>query len=284
MNVIGGVSDVMDRYDLFLVDQWGVLHNGESALPGAVDVLRALRGAGKTIIILSNSGKRVSVTKPRMHDMGFTPDLYDHCVTSGEEVWQALHARTDPFYRELGRRCLMFSWDGDKRLMDGLQLTEVADVSDADFILNAGTRSGLEDVSEFDGILQDAASRDLPMICANPDFVSVAPDGSHAICPGTTARRYEQLGGRVDYRGKPHMPVYTKCFALAGNFKAALAIGDSLHHDIAGANKAGIDSLFISSGIHGDELGTNGLTDPASLTALFDKEEISPTYTMARIG
>ena len=286
MTIIEGLSAVADRYELFLVDQWGVLHDGQSPHDGAVVTLNALRAAGKKIVILSNSGKRLNLTEPRMAAMGFGPDCYDHCVTSGEEVWRALDAQTEPFYAALGRRCYMFSWDGDTSLIDGLDLTGTGDIEDADFILNAGTQSGTVDLSAYEPILQHAIARDLPMICANPDFVSVAPDGSMNICPGTTARRYEELGGRVDYRGKPHKPVYDRSFAHVPGAGPALAIGDSLYHDIGGANAVGIDSLFVASGIHGAAAGADGEAplDQGKLDALYADEGQTPTYAMKRFG
>ena len=284
MTIIEGLSEVADRYALFLVDQWGVLHDGQSPHGGAVDALHALRAAGKKIVILSNSGKRLSVTLPRMADMGFGPDCYDHCVTSGEEVWQALKARTEPFYAGLGQRCYTFSWDGDTSMLDGLDLTGTGDIEDADFILNSGTQSGTVNLDVYEPVLQRAVARGLPMICANPDFVSVAPDGSLNICPGITARRYEKLGGKVDYRGKPHAPVYDRCFAHEPDARPVLAIGDSLYHDIGGANTAGIDSLFVAGGIHGADAGVDGEgpLDADRLAALYAKEGQTPTYAMAR--
>jgi HAD superfamily hydrolase (TIGR01459 family) len=283
---IEGLAAIADRYGLFLVDQWGVLHNGETAHDGAVETLRGLRAAGKKIVILSNSSKRTAVTTQRMAAMGFDASCYDHCVTSGEEVWQALSACRDPFYAALGRRCFVFTWDNDKRLFEDLDLIEVDHVADADFILNIGTQSGLPDAAVYDVILREAAARDLPMICANPDFVSVAPDGGLAICPGTTARRYEELGGRVDYRGKPHAPVYRACFAFEPDCGPAVAIGDSLHHDIGGANGAGIDSVLIAGGIHANELAAadGGCIDGARLDALCKSEGQTPTYVMSRFG
>jgi len=283
IQLIDGLAEVVDRYALFLVDQWGVLHDGESPHDGAVETLQRLRSDGKKIVILSNSGKRLSVTVPRMAAMGFGDDCYDHCVTSGEEVWQALHNRKEPFYAALGRRCFMFSWDGDNSLLDGLDFMGTSDIEQADFILNMGTTSGTLNLDEYEPILQRAAARALPMICANPDFVSVAPDGSLALCPGTTARRYEALGGNVDYRGKPHAPVYAKSLGHEPGVGPALAIGDSLYHDIGGANGAGIDSLFIASGIHGDdlELGSRVL-DQDRLQSLCQREGQTPTYAMTR--
>lgn len=276
--ILDGLAAVANQYDLFIIDQWGVLHDGVNPHEGAVDVLRALRAAGKTITILSNSSKRRSVTTERMAAMGFTNDLFDHCVTSGEEVWRALHDRSEPFYEALGERCYMFTWEGDKSMINDLPLVEADGVEDADFILNSGTPSDATGPDSLLSILQRAVARDLPMICTNPDFVSKGPDGELSLCPGATARQYAELGGRVDYRGKPHAPVYQKCFALAPGHGAALAIGDSLYHDIGGANNAGIDSLFISSGIHAEDL--SNITDPAALIELFAREGQSPTYAM----
>lgn len=286
IRIIEGLSQVADRYELFLVDQWGVLHDGANAHDGAIQTLRALRAAGKKIVILSNSGKRLSVTLPRMAAMGFGEDCYDHCVTSGEEVWRALDARKEAFYAALGRRCFLFSWDGDTSLIGGLDLAGTGDIDEADFILNAGTNSGTLDLYEYEPILQRAAERGLPMICANPDFVSVGPDGSMAICPGATARRYEELGGKVDYRGKPHPPVYRRSLGYEPQARPALAIGDSLYHDIGGANRAGIDSLFIATGIHRHDLG---LDDDTKITAdalqtLYRKEGQTATYAMKHFG
>ncbi len=279
---IEGLAAIADRYGLFLIDQWGVLHNGETAHPGAVETLRGLREAGKTIVILSNSSKRIAVTIERMAEMGFDASCYDHCVTSGEAVWRAIAARSEPFYAALGRRCFLFTWDNDKRLFEDLDLIEVDSVAEADFILNIGTQSGLPDATVYDPILRDAAARDLPMICANPDFVSVAPDGSLAICPGMTARRYEELGGRVDYRGKPHAPVYDECFSLAPDAGPAIAIGDSLYHDIGGANGAGIDSVLVAGGIHAKDLaaGDGRCIDMGRLDALCHREGQAPTHVM----
>lgn len=284
IRIVGGLSEVADRYALFLVDQWGVLHDGQSPHDGAIEALRALRAAGKVIVILSNSSKRLSVTLPRMAEMGFGEDCYDYCVTSGEEVWRALDARTEPFYAALGRRCYMFSWDGDNRIFDGLDLDATDDIEEAEFILNAGTRSGTLNLDDYEPVLQRAAERGLPMICANPDFVSVAPDGTLALCPGTTARRYEELGGTVDYRGKPHAPVYRACLAHAPDARPVLAIGDSLYHDIGGANRAGLDSLFVASGIHRHDLDVapGRPLDPERLRALYKQEGQKPTYAMIR--
>lgn len=279
--MLSGLSEIADRYDLLLIDQWGVLHNGAAPYPGAIEALRELRAMGRPVVILSNSARRTALGIANMDRIGIPRDLYDHLVTSGEETWRHLKERSDPFYRRLGRRCLMFTWGGDRGLLDGLTLEPVDSVDEAEFILNAGTNGAT--LAEFEGTLQAAVARDLPMVCANSDFISVSPDGTMAICPGTVARRYEQLGGNVRWHGKPDTSVYRTCLDLYPRAGRILGIGDSLHHDIAGARAAGIDSLFIAAGIHAAELGiAHGESpDETDLQALFAKTGQYPDYTAA---
>jgi HAD superfamily hydrolase (TIGR01450 family) len=100
------------------------------------------------------------------------------------------------------------------------------------------------------------------MVCANPDLV-VIHQGRRAICAGAVAQRYEALGGRVRWHGKPFRPVYETCFAALGitDRRRIIAVGDSLRTDIAGANAAGIDSVLVTGGIHAEEFGLAGQPD-----------------------
>jgi ribonucleotide monophosphatase NagD (HAD superfamily) len=134
-------------------------------------------------------------------------------------------------------------------------------------------------------LLQKAIARDLPMVVLNPDFVSIAPDGAMHSCPGKVGRAYEELGGTVKIHGKPSPGVYAECFRLAPGAKTALAIGDSLYHDIAGADGAGIDSVFVTSGIHAYDLGAapGADADPAKVAALCVEYEVRPKYFATRM-
>lgn len=278
---IQGLGEIADGYDLFLIDQWGVIHNGETPYDGAVEALERLRALGRPIVILSNSARRAHVGIEKMDSMGIPRGLYDHMVTSGEQTWQALRYRTDPFHAGLGRRCLLFSWGDDRGLTGGgIDLELVDDVADADFILMAGTNR--EPLDYYEPVLRAALARGIPMICANPDLVSVTPEGELVICPGQVARRYEEIGGVVQWHGKPHRAVYETCLSLYPDAERILGIGDSLHHDIAGAAAAGIDSLFIAAGIHAPVLGIAWGETPApdALNALTTEIGQYPDYTI----
>lgn len=281
MKSIQGLGEIAAGYDLFLIDQWGVIHDGETPYDGAIDTLGELRATGKPIVILSNSARRAHVGIDKMDSMGIPRASYDHLVTSGEQAWQALRYRKDPFHAGLGRRCLLFSWGDDRGLTGGgIDLELVDDPAEAEFILMAGTNR--EPPEHYELVLQEALARNIPMVCANPDLVSVTPEGELVICPGQIARRYEEIGGSVRWHGKPHREIYEACFALYPGAKRILGIGDSLHHDIAGAAAAGIDSLFIAAGIHAPALGIKWgeAPSPARLEALCAETGQRPDYAL----
>lgn len=253
--VLSGVAGLADRYDGFLLDLWGVLHDGRSPMPGAVDALQNLKRAGKRIVVLSNAPRRVAGVIRRISEIGISRGLYDELLSSGEATWRWMRQGNPG-----GRRFYAIMAARDQNMLEGLPFEQTPDIEAADFILNTGVENSAVRVEEFEATLQAAARRVLPMVCANPDLV-VIHGGKTEICAGTIAWRYEALGGKVHYFGKPHAPIYQESLALLGigDRKQILAVGDSLRTDIAGANAAGIDGLLVLSGIHQDELAAGDL-------------------------
>jgi HAD superfamily hydrolase (TIGR01459 family) len=268
IRLIDRLSCLVPDYDGFILDLWGVIHDGAAPLPGAVECLAALKEKGKRIVLLSNAPRRSADVVERITRIG-VPPLYDHVMSSGEEAWQHLFRRDDPFYAQLGRRCLHIGSERDIGMREGLPLDFVEDVAEAELILNTGPAGWNDRLEDYDPVLGSAYQRDLPMICANPDLV-VLYQGRLALCAGALARRYEELGGRVRWHGKPYPAIYDTCLDLLGIADRAriLAIGDSLSTDIAGAAAAGLDSLLIAGGIHAGEFAAAaGDLDPDRIAA-----------------
>lgn len=274
VRIIDGIGNLADDYDTFLLDQWGVIHDGVVLHPGALDAMQKLAAADKKVVILSNSGKRASDSHGRLDSLGVDRSLYLEIITSGELVYRNLSSRKDPFYAALGPRFLMFAWDTNRGIVEGTGFEEVETVEEADFILCAGTDQ--QDLSWYEPALAAGLERGLPMICANPDRVSVQPDGSLKICPGAIAEVYENRGGKVRWHGKPTREVYEMCGEIAGGLDRAIGVGDSLIHDIKGANDAGIDSLLILGGIHGEEIDRPATVE--GVEALSGKYGARPTH------
>ncbi len=280
MKVLTGFEQLADRYDGFVIDLWGVLHDGVTAFPEAVDCMRRLRDAGKPTMLLSNAPRRSRLAREAMRAMGIPDELYTDLLTSGEAVHMALATRADPWFAALGARVLHLGPERDRNVIEGLDLTQVAAASQADFVLNTGPddHQSPTDVREFEDVLQDCAAHDLPMICANPDL-EVIRGGRRVICAGALAVRYEALGGTVRWIGKPDPAIYQPVLKrLELPADRLLAVGDSLRTDIAGAAAAGIASAWVLGGIHGESLGD----DPDAAAEMAKQAGLAPVACLSR--
>lgn len=277
-----GLAALASTYDGFLLDQWGVLHDGACAYPGAIDAVERLVAAGKKVVVFSNQPRLADHVLVQMQTLGYARELFTGVATSGEEMRAHLMQRTDPWYRQLGRRALAVTDEAAPAILDGLDLEMVDDVGDAEMILLLRTAPGME-LRDYEELLAAAAARGLPAICANPDVRAPAPGGMH-IVPGALAQRYRELGGDVRSHGKPDAAfVAHGCTLLGLPPQAPIAIvGDNLDMDIRGAEAAGHDSVFIAGGLHLEELGTawGETPDPAALARLFERHGVTPTWTL----
>ncbi|MBP2233349.1 HAD superfamily hydrolase (TIGR01459 family) [Azospirillum agricola] len=279
-----GIASVIDRYDGFILDLWGVLHDGERAYPGVPDCLDRMKAAGKTICLLSNAPRRTAGVIAKLDGMGLGRDRYHHVMTSGEAAYEALRDRDDPWHAALGRRLYHIGPERDTDVFEGLGYSVAATPDEADFVMNTGIVVFGETLADYQPQLDACRHANLPMICANPDLiVMVGPQ--MVICAGTLAARYEAMGGDVRQHGKPHAPVYDRCLKLMGlgDKSRILAVGDSLRTDVAGANAAGLDVALVTAGIHQEELGGAAwgeAVDPVNLRAIADASGHVPTYAI----
>lgn len=250
-----GISDISDSYNAFILDQWGVLHNGEKPYEGVIDCLKEMKARNKYVIILSNSGKRAEENAETLKNLGIGPSLYDEIVTSGELTWQGLRDQDEGVFKGIGTKCFLLSRGGDHSIIDGLEHIElVRDIEEADFLLISGSDAPEKNlVDYYEPILKAAIRKRLKAICANPDNRMVIGN-SYAIGPGMIARRYEDFGGVVSYIGKPHKPIFQHCIKLlqAKNIYPGdtVMIGDTMAHDILGASAVEIDTCLVKCGIH----------------------------------
>jgi HAD superfamily hydrolase (TIGR01459 family) len=282
MQFLPGFAPLAAGYDGFILDLWGVIHDGIRPYPGAVEVLTRLRAAGKRSVMLSNAPRRSSMAARGMHAMGIPDDLYDGVLTSGEATYAMLRDRTDPFIAALGRRLYHLGPERDRNVYEDLPYQLVSRPEDADFLLNTGpddTRSPT-DPAAYEDELRACRTAGLPMVCANPDLVIIR-GGMRVICAGLLALRYEALGGRTRWVGKPAPAVYAQVLGMLGLPAArVLAVGDALRTDIAGATGVGLDSCWVLGGIHADELkGDPAAARDAARRAGLDPVAAVPAFT-----
>ena len=253
-------ADLAPLYDGFILDQFGVMHNGKESLPGAADLVRKLASTGKKLVILSNTSSPSSAALAKLPKMGFNSDDFIGAVTSGEEAAKYISTTYS------NKKALLFTWKDNPSstetfLKECGNLKLASSPDDADFVIAHGMQAILgsdgimkdlehslwnkSDFSEIDPILKACAERRLPMVNANPDFVCIVHDGSQKPMPGKIAERYQSFGGECTYFGKPHLAHFEACVQKLGLSKDRVAhVGDSIHHDIVGANKCVSCNIF----------------------------------------
>jgi HAD superfamily hydrolase (TIGR01459 family) len=266
-----GIASLIDEFDIFFLDQFGVLHDGAAPYPGALDCLRAIRAAKKKIVILSNSGKRAAENEWRMVQLGFEQENWDLFLSSGEAAWRMI---ADGAEFKPGAKCFLISRDNDRSAIEGLGLELADDAARADVILIAASEGGRFELDHYQQMLGAAAQSGVPCICTNPDKIMLSRAGPK-FGAGRIAELYEELGGKVTWIGKPFPAIYEAALKSAGNppRERVLCIGDSPEHDIAGAKSAGLASALVRTGIHDD------LADK-ELQALFDKHDAVPDFIL----
>src|SRR5919199_3781775 len=246
MQILDGIAPIAARYDGWVLDLWGVVHDGRKPYPGVPDALARLKARGARIAFLTNAPRRSWYVEGMLDRMGLDRALYDGIISSGEVAWRMLKAKRHPWFARLGPRAFHIGPERDLSVAEDGAAEIVADAAQADFLLNTGPDPdrGAQDASAYLPALRAAAQHRLPMLCVNPDR-HVMVGSERLICAGALADVYLALGGAVLEVGKPDPAVYDPVLELLGIADRArvVAVGDSPHTDLAGARAAGLDAV-----------------------------------------
>ncbi len=289
---IDGLADISDRYDAILCDIWGVVHNGLAAFPSASDALAAYRRRGGTVILITNAPRPSATVRRQLLKLGVRPDAFDGVATSGDVTIGLIVERIDEPVLHIGpdRDLSLFEAAGEAA---GRPPRRVG-LEEAQYALCTGLRDDVtETLDDYEAELRAVAGRGLPLVCANPDIV-IHRGETLIYCAGALAARFEALGGEVVYAGKPHLPIYRRALALAEaargravDTRRALAVGDGMKTDIAGAARAGLDALLVTRGIHRTALHGDAFdapADPAKLRRLCDEFSLWPSAAIGSLA
>ncbi len=261
MKKLDHLSEIYSSYDTFVIDLWGVMHNGILLHEKALEVADNLLKDSKKIIFLSNAPRPSEKVKEFLKKMKMEERFLKNVITSGEAAMSAINAnRYGKLFYHLGP-------SRDQSIFQKIKENKTK-LEESDFILCTGLFDEHEDDLDFYvNFLKKSISKKL--ICTNPDL-TVHRGKKEEYCAGSIAKVFESIGGSVVYFGKPYKEIYQMC--LNGNEKA-LAIGDNLRTDIKGANNVKIDSIFISSGVHRNEFNNE-----KELKKLLDKHKVKANY------
>jgi len=277
------IAPLAKNYDAFLLDLWGVIHDGKQLYPEVRECLEALRAEHKKIIFLSNAPRRAGVVSEVLTRMGITANLYDGIVTSGETAYQCLAYPEYSFFKPRGPRYFYIGLEKDRRILDGLSYQEEKQPEDADFVLLSHSYHDNQPFDELLPLFKAAIDKKLPALCINPDREVVRLGGERVYCAGTLALEYHKMEGEVIYFGKPHEVVYDMCMGMLKGVEQSriLAVGDSLRTDIRGANYNNIASALVTGGVLREAVGDPDNVDYAvKCQEACVREEVHPTYVV----
>lgn len=280
--ILDSMSPFARRYDAWLTDIWGVMHNGVAPFQNAVDACRVFRQGGGTVVLISNAPRPRETVAEQLLQVGVPADCYDGIATSGDVTRMLVGGYEGGAIHHLGPVRDVPTFDGLGVSLSGLE-------GAAAVVCTGLIDDETETPDDYGALLAAMGERGLPMICANPDILVERGDRL-VYCAGALAESYERIGGKVIYAGKPHGPIYDLAFALVNEVRGSplhrhriVAIGDGVRTDIAGAAAQEIDSVFVASGVH---LGASARAhlNASTLNGLFARDGARPVAALAELA
>ena len=244
-----GLKSIIDNYDIFYIDLWGVVHNGIALNKRAIETLNEITKVKKEYVLLTNAPRPNKIVKIFLEKMGMNEEIRENVYSSGEASLTYLKKNY------LKKKFYHIGPPRDFDLFLELKNSKTKDINESNYLLCTGLfENQEEDLNYYKELFKEHLSK--KMICTNPDLI-VDRGNKRELCAGSVALVFEKMGGEVIYFGKPYPEVYNE--SIDNSKKRILSIGDNLNTDIKGANLLGYDSLLISSGVHKDEIKKEGI-------------------------
>jgi HAD superfamily hydrolase (TIGR01459 family) len=275
-------SMIAPDYDVLLSDVWGVVHNGVVAFPAACDALMRARSRGAAVVLITNAPRPSEVVARQLEKLHVPRETYDAIVSSGDVTRSVIQSRR-------GQTLFHMGPERDHSIFTALNV-KFAPLESADYVVCSGLDDDeIETPEDYRARLELMLTRKMFMVCGNPDVVVERGD-KLVYCAGAIADMYRTMGGDVLYAGKPYPPIYDMALAKAAAavgkavpLERVLAVGDSVRTDLTGARAAGIDFLFVTSGIHAEELGGRDKPDSDALESVFTAAGDMPKAVMRHL-
>ena len=282
--ILTSARDLLSAYDMLLCDVWGVIHNGRVHYAEACDALIRFRQGGGRVVLVTNAPRPNPPVRQQLDALAVPREAFDDIVTSGDVTLAFIAAHGNAPVHHIGPA-------RDLSLFEILKsqtghAPPLVSLSEASYIVATGLYDDEDTPDQYDEALAIMRGRDLEFISANPDLI-VHVGEKMLYCSGAIAQRYEGIGGRVIQAGKPYAPIYDRALTLAQGLlgramdkSRVLGIGDAMRTDVKGACDFGVDSLFVTSGVHRDELHPTSALDEAAFHQLAASVESQPKAAM----
>jgi len=244
-----GLRSIVENYDIFYIDLWGVVHNGINLHKNAIEALEEITKVKKQYVLLTNAPRPNSIVKKFLEKMGMNEKIIEKVYSSGEAALSYLKKNY------LNKKFYHVGPSRDFDLFEEFENNKGKNINESSYLLCTGLfENHDQDLNYYKELFKDHL--DKKMICTNPDLI-VDRGTKRELCAGSVALVFEKMGGEVIYFGKPFPEVYNQ--SIDNRNKKVLSIGDNLNTDIRGANLLNFDSLIISNGVHKDEIEKEGI-------------------------
>ena len=244
-----GLRSIVENYDIFYIDLWGVVHNGITLHKNAIEALEEIAKVKKQYVLLTNAPRPSTTVKSFLEKMGMNKEIRENVYSSGEAALSYIKKNLlkDKFYHVGPTR--------DFDLFLNFKKNKTVNIKESSYFLCTGLfEEQGEDLNYYKELFKEHINK--KMICTNPDLIVDRGD-ERELCAGSVALVFKNMGGEVIYFGKPFPEVYNQ--SIDNKEKRVLSIGDNLNTDIKGANLLNYDSLIISNGVHKDEIKKEGI-------------------------
>jgi HAD superfamily hydrolase (TIGR01459 family) len=285
-----GISDISDSYTGFIIDTWGVIHDGEKVSESAVECLKELKSRQKFVLLMSNTELNAVEAAAALKKLGVPDGLYNNILTSGELLKHGIqNQQNDPVFSGLGKIAYVIGGDRIRNFLKNTQVEITDDINLATFMIISGWDALKSDVSTFEDVLRVAVRKRLKVLCVNPDGRTLQ-EVTYATGPALIAKRLQELGGVVQMMGKPYKPIYHHAIKILHDNNIypgqTVMVGDSMGHDIIGGALVNMDTCLIRNGLHSPLFKT--ADSPASVNKILNNligqfNSIRPTYLVDRL-
>lgn len=265
----GNLAELADHFDGFILDAFGVLNRGETAIAGAVDRMAELRAMGKKLIVLTNAASYTrSQILAKYHRLGF--DFTSDEVISSRDLALAALPKLAPGTRWAAGAAADDGFDDIAQPID--QLLDNPDLYDSagGFLLLSSARWTEQDTTRLIAALRENPR---PVVVANPDLVAPRETGL-TVEPGTFAHALVDATPVAPlFFGKPYPDAFEAAIArMPGIPRHRIAmVGDTLHTDILGGAAAGIGTVLVTD---------HGLFRGLDVRDFIGKSGIQPTWVV----
>ena len=286
--ILTGVRDLLAAYDVVLCDVWGVIHNGREHFAQACDALARFRAGGGRVVLVTNAPRPNPPVREQLDRLGVPRSTFDDIVTSGDVTLAFIASHGNAPLHHIGPERDLTLFEILKKLTGNAP--PLVDLAEATYVVCTGLFDDQNETpDDYDAAFAQMRARGLDFISANPDLVVHVGD-KLLYCSGALAERYAALGGKVIQAGKPYHPIYERAFQIAQGLigrnvdkSRVLAIGDAMRTDIKGACDFGVDALFVTSGIHREELHPESALDEAAFRQILASVADQPKAAITRL-